>query len=123
MTISSDKSRVNIIIETSLLEKVDALAKEANMSRSATLVDLIEYGYHQAIITKKVAGNKFVLKALQLVFGFTPEEAKGTGEALEDTKAAKTAKNVITEQLYKLAMEDAERKIKKDLEGVTPNES
>jgi hypothetical protein len=115
MTLKDEKVRVNVIMEADLLEKVDKMANDAGMSRSATVTYLIKLGYRQAQIANKVAGNSLILKGLQLLFGFSPDDIDKAKKEVLLSKDAEVARMNALENLKKLSIAEAEAEINRDL--------
>jgi hypothetical protein len=115
MTIKDNKIRVNIIIDADLLKKVDEMAEDSAMSRSATIANLVRLGYRQAQIAKKVSGNSLVLKGLQLLFGFSPDDIDKAKKETLLSKDAEVARMSALENLKKLSIAEAEAEMNRDL--------
>lgn len=117
MAVRESKERVTIVLERTLLAELDAFAREAKVSRSALLSGLIETGFKQTKATKRVFGNKFVAKALRLIFGDgIARQAEIEGEAAAMPNAATEAiRRSIIEQIKQLSVAQAEAEINRDL--------
>jgi len=115
MTPKEEKVRVNVILDADLMEKVDKMAESAGMSRSATIADLIKHGYRQMQIANKVAGNSLILKGLQLLFGFSPDDVNKAKKDVLLSKDAEVARMNALENLKKLTIAESEAEMIRDL--------
>lgn len=117
MGVMESKERVTIILDKVLLAELDEFAKESKVSRSALLSGLIELGFKQSKATKKVFANRFVAKALHLIFGdgiIKQAELEGNTAALSNA-AIEVIRRDIIEQVKKLSVAQAEAEINRDL--------
>jgi hypothetical protein len=115
MTYKEEKVRVNVILDADLMDKVNKMADDAGMSRSATIAYLIKLGYRQAQIANKVAGNSLILKGLQLLFGFSPDDIDKAKKEVLLSKDAEVARVNALESLKKLSIAEAEAEVNRDL--------
>jgi hypothetical protein len=120
MSGKEEKVRVNVILDESLLEKVDKMAEGAGMSRSATMANLIKLGYRQAEIANKVSGNRLVLKGLQLLFGFTPDDIDNAKKEVLLSEKGEVARMNALNNLKELTLSEAEAEMNRDL-GIESN--
>lgn len=117
MALPDDKERVTVVLEKKFIAELDAFADEHKTSRSALLAGFIELGYKQTLTTKKLFANKFVVKALHLIFGDgIPRQARLEGEAaVLSNPAAETLRQDIIRKIEELSVAQAEAEIRRDL--------
>lgn len=117
MALAEDKERVTIVVDKALLAELDSFARESRVSRSALLSGLIETGFKQTKMTKQLFGNKFVAKALRLIFGESiVKQAEREGDAPQLENAATDAiRKSIIKQIKDLSVAEAEAEISRDL--------
>ena len=107
MAVKKSKERVTIVLDKELLAKLDAFAAEAKTSRSSLLSQLIESAFMREHVEKRASGNKFVEKALELIFGDGGDSAANS--------AADTIRKSILRQIKQLSVLQAEEEIGRDL--------
>jgi hypothetical protein len=117
------KQRINIMIDNDLLARMDALSGEIGKSRSAVMCDLMEKGLQQALVTKRFAGNKHVLRAIGWLFGWTGAEEVDAKQALcPDEEKVNVAREIILKQLRDLSLFSAREDIDAEL-GIEVDEN
>lgn len=117
MALSEDKERVTIVLDKKLLEELDAYGKKMKVSRSSLLSGLIELGFKQTNTTQALFGNKFIAKALHLVFGdaIVKQADKNDPKDVMKNPATDAIRKNIIEQIRELSVAQAEAEISRDL--------
>lgn len=117
MAVMESKERVTIVLDKKLLAELDTFARETKVSRSSLLSGLIEAGFRQTKTTRKVFGNRFVAKALHMIFGdgiVKQADKEGDATALANPASEAIRKSII-EQIRQLSVSQAEAEINRDL--------
>jgi hypothetical protein len=113
---NEDTEKITLTIPSALLERIDKTAKETKMSRSGLAADLIEQGFRQTTITKKLLANKYILRAFQMVFNITPEEYENEKyRNNSNNEAVEAVRRTVLEELRKISVAEAEADINRDM--------
>lgn len=111
-----ETEKVTITLPCDLIQRVDELAQETNMSRSGLMADMIGKGLQQLETTRKLFANRFVLRMFQKLFGIKLTDCEKEAQETRCASAANEAlRRKILKDMAKLSMAEAEAEINRDM--------
>lgn len=111
-----DCEKVCLSLPRDLVRRVDEFAAEAGMSRSGIIAELLEVGYKQSSLTKRLMANKYILRAFQMIFKVTPEKCdKALDMPSPDKKLIEAVRRSVLRELKKLSIDAARVEIERDM--------
>ena len=109
-----------MMIDEDLLARLDKVSEEINRSRSAIMCDLVERGLQQAYATKRFAGNRHLLRAINWIFGFSGLDADSARKEFdEEDERVNVARELILNELKKVTVISAEKDFEKQFMSVS----